>query len=110
MVRKVIILVSVFGITFFGMMGRGVCGEGSRDLRRTAVVEIYERTRAAVVNISGVRLVSTSGWHRWVTRKFILCKDLSAEGFSGPRFVEQMSRRVGRSAQSEMRILKDERG
>lgn len=30
--------------------------------RRTAVVEVYERTHKAVVNISGQRVVETSVW------------------------------------------------
>ncbi len=83
MVRKVVVFVGVAGIAVFGISGRGVCGEGGRDLRRTPVVEVYERTRDTVVNISGVRVVSTSGWGGFAWPGF--------EDLWGPRYERKVS-------------------
>ncbi len=41
---------------------RSFCSENPWAQRRTPIVEVYEKTRDTVVNISGVRMVSTSAW------------------------------------------------
>jgi serine protease Do len=58
-------------------------GDSPRAKRRTPVVEVYEKTRDTVVNISGVRTVSTSAWpgYEW--------PDLF--DFWGPRFKKEIS-------------------
>jgi len=48
--------------------------------RRTPIVEVYERTHKAVVNISGQRIVETSLWPNWP----------ESFGFGGPRYRQQV--------------------
>jgi len=48
--------------------------------RRTAVVEVYERTHKAVVNISGQRVIETSVWPEWP----------DVPGFGGPRYQREV--------------------
>jgi serine protease Do len=83
MVRNVVVFVGVFGIAVFGIAGQALCAEGSRELRRTPVVEVYERTRDTVVNVSGVRVVSTSGLGGFEWPGF--------EDLWGPRYKRQVS-------------------
>jgi len=45
-----------------GSINPSFCSETSRSQRRTPIVEVYEKTRDTVVNISGLRQVPTSAW------------------------------------------------
>jgi serine protease Do len=76
----VIIAVQLF---LTGFVNQSFCSETSRSQRRTPIVEVYEKTRDTVVNISGVRQVSTSAWggYDW--------PDLF--DFWGPRFKREIS-------------------
>lgn len=62
---------------------RSFCSENPWSQRRTPIVEVYEKTRDTVVNISGVRQVSTSAWggYDW--------PDMF--DFWGPRFKREVS-------------------
>ena len=66
-----------------GFCNRSLCSENPWAQRRTPIVEVYEKTRDTVVNISGVRQVSTSAWggYDW--------PDMF--DFWGPRFKKEVS-------------------
>lgn len=60
---------------------RAAAPEGpGAQARRTPVVEVYERTHRAIVNISGQKVVEASVWPEWP----------DAFGFGGPRYQRQV--------------------
>jgi len=65
------------------LCSRSFCSVNPWSQRRTPIVEVYEKTRDTVVNISGLRQVSTSAWggYDW--------PDMF--DFWGPRFKREVS-------------------
>ena len=59
---KSLLLIIAAQLFFTGFVNQSFCSDKSRSQRRTPIVEVYEKTRDTVVNISGVRQVSTSAW------------------------------------------------
>jgi len=79
---KHLTIVIGIGLAILGPSGSQAMTPDSRaaNTRRTPVVEVYERTAKAVVNISGQRVVETSIWPNWP----------DAFGFGGPRYQQQV--------------------
>ena len=57
--RKFFVIVFILTI-LISFSSRTFCAEESISRRRSPIVEVYEKTRDTVVNISGIRMVSTS--------------------------------------------------
>ena len=70
------------GLTIIGLSGAPAVSQADHAAasRRTAVVEVYERSHKAVVNISGQRVVETSLWPDWP----------ESFGFGGPRYQQEV--------------------
>ena len=60
--KKTFLLIIAAQFFVTGFSNRSFGSENASSLRRTPVVEVYEKTRDTVVNISGLRQVSTSAW------------------------------------------------
>jgi len=76
-----LIIAAQFFVT--GFCNRSFCSENASSQRRTPVVEVYEKTRDTVVNISGLRLVSTSAWGGYDWPEMF--------DFWGPRYKREVS-------------------
>jgi len=50
----------LFVIVFAGFSNQVFCSDSAESLRRTPIVEVYEKTHDTVVNISGTRVVTSS--------------------------------------------------
>ena len=81
--NKFFLLIIAVQLFLTGFVNRALCSENPWSQRRTPIVEVYEKTRDTVVNISGVRQVSTSAWggYDW--------PDMF--DFWGPRFKREVS-------------------
>jgi len=76
-------MVIIAQLLIVGFSGAISIGEESTFDRRTPVVNVYEKTHEAVVNIAGERLVSSSVWpgYEWP----------NIFDFGGPRYQQQVS-------------------
>jgi hypothetical protein len=59
---NLLVLIVAVQLTIMVLPNQVSSGENLRYQRKTPVVEVYEKTRDTGVNISGVRVVSTSAW------------------------------------------------